>query len=191
MSTARAQSRPGRNKVIILDRDGTIVVDRHYLSDPDALEFEAGAAAGLRRMSDMGFRLVVITNQSGIARGFFSPATLDEIHGRLKQMLGAAGIRLDGIYYCPHAPDDECDCRKPKLGLMRQASLDLGFDMSESIVIGDKDSDIEFGDRAGALTMLVGKRGSRSASAFAPAYVVENLSEAADILSSIGSKTNA
>jgi D-glycero-D-manno-heptose 1,7-bisphosphate phosphatase len=98
---------------------------------------------------------------------------------------------LDGIYYCPHAPDDECDCRKPKLGLMRQASLDLGFNMSESIVIGDKDSDIEFGDRAGALTMLIGKRGSRSASAIAPAYVVENLSEAADILSSIGSKTNA
>ncbi len=191
MSTARAQLRPGRNKVIILDRDGTIVVDRHYLSDPDALEFEPGAAAGLLRMSDMGFRLVVITNQSGIARGFFSHARLDEIHGRLKQMLGAAGVRLDGIYYCPHAPDDECDCRKPKLGLMRQASLDLEFDMSESIVIGDKDSDIEFGDRAGALTMLIGRRGSRSASAIAPAYVVENLSEAADILSSIGSKTNA
>jgi D-glycero-D-manno-heptose 1,7-bisphosphate phosphatase len=171
-----------------LDRDGTIVVDRHYPSDPDALEFAPGAAAGLYRMSEMGFRLVVITNQSGIARGFFSLEKLQAIHERLKQMLGAIGVRLDGIYYCPHAPEDECDCRKPKLGLLRQASSDLGFEMSESIVIGDKDSDIEFGDRAGALTMLVGKREPQSPPAIAPGYVIENLGEAADIIASIGLK---
>lgn len=184
MSTQRARPRSGRSKVIILDRDGTIVVDRHYPADPDALEFAPGAAAGLYRMSEMGFRLVVITNQSGIARGFFSSEKLQAIHERLKQMLGAIGVQLDGIYYCPHAPEDECDCRKPKLGLLRQASLDLGFEMSESIVIGDKDSDIEFGNRAGALTMLVGKREPQSSSAIAPAYVIENLGDAADIIAS-------
>jgi D-glycero-D-manno-heptose 1,7-bisphosphate phosphatase len=169
-----------RNKVVILDRDGTIVVDRHYLSDPDALEFEPGAQAGLRRMSDMGFRLVVITNQSGIARGFFSLSRLAEIHERMRGMLHGIGVRLDGVYFCPHGPGDGCDCRKPGLGLMQQASRELGFEMSESIVIGDKDSDVEFGQRAGAITMLIAKPGARPSAT--PDYIVGNLSDAADIM---------
>jgi D-glycero-D-manno-heptose 1,7-bisphosphate phosphatase len=171
-----------RNKVIVLDRDGTIVIDRHYLSDPADLEFLPGAAVGLRKMSDMGFRLAVITNQSGIARGFFSLARLNEVHERLSQMLRSIGVRLEGIYSCPHGPEDGCNCRKPKLELMRQASKELGFDMSQSIVIGDKDSDIEFGRRAGATTMLVSQPGSRSAASPAPDFIVENLSAAADVI---------
>jgi D-glycero-D-manno-heptose 1,7-bisphosphate phosphatase len=173
-----------RNKVIVLDRDGTIVIDRHYLSDPAALEFEPGAAVGLRKMTDMGFRLVVITNQSGIARGMFSLARLNEVHERMRQMLRSIGVRLDGIYSCPHGPEEGCDCRKPNLELMRQASKELGFDMSQSIVIGDKDSDIEFGRRAGAVTMLIGQPGPRSPAAPAPDFVVENLNVAADIIGS-------
>jgi D-glycero-D-manno-heptose 1,7-bisphosphate phosphatase len=170
-------------KVVVLDRDGTIVVDRHYLADPDALEFEPGADAGLRRMSEMGFRLVVITNQSGVARGFFSLARLAEIHQRLQQMLQSISVRLDGVYFCPHGPQAGCDCRKPGLGLMRQASEELGFDMSQAIVIGDKDSDVEFGRRAGALTMLIAKPGSGETSTTGADYVVGNLNDAADILS--------
>ncbi len=165
---------------MVLDRDGTIVIDRHYLADPDALEFEPGAAVGLRKMAAMGLGLVVITNQSGIARGLFSPSRLEQIHERLKQMVQTAGARLEGIYFCPHGPEDGCDCRKPNLGLMRQASEELGFDMSESIVIGDKESDVEFGRRAGAVTMLVGTRGVPGATA--ADYVVANLEEAADII---------
>jgi D-glycero-D-manno-heptose 1,7-bisphosphate phosphatase len=172
------------NKVVVLDRDGTIVVDRHYLADPDALEFKPGAAAGLRRMSDMGFRLVIITNQSGIARRIFSLSRLEEIHARLRQMLDSAGVRLDGIYFCPHEPADACECRKPKLGLMRRASEELGFDMSEAIVIGDKESDVEFGRRAGAVTFLIGKPESPSISSTAADHVVEDLEEAADIIGS-------
>jgi D-glycero-D-manno-heptose 1,7-bisphosphate phosphatase len=171
------------SKVVVLDRDGTIVVDRHYLADPSALEFEPGAEAGLRRMSDMGCRLVVITNQSGIARGFFSLSRLEEIHDRLRQMLHSIGVRLDGIYFCPHGPGEGCECRKPNLGLMRQASEQLGFDMSESIVIGDKDSDVEFGRRAGAVTILIGKPEVQLSSSATPAHVVQNLKEAADIIS--------
>jgi D-glycero-D-manno-heptose 1,7-bisphosphate phosphatase len=174
------------NKVVVLDRDGTIVVDRHYLADPDALEFEPGAEAGLRRMADMGYKLVVITNQSGIARGFFSLSRLEEIHERLRQMLGSSGVRLDGIYFCPHVPEDACECRKPKLGLMRQASEELGFDMSESIVIGDKETDIEFGRRAGGVTMLIGKPAWRRLSSTTADHVVENLKEAAEIIGSRG-----
>lgn len=176
-------SRQAKDKVVVLDRDGTIVVDRHYLSDPAALEFEPEAELGLRRMADMGFRLVVITNQSGIARGFFSLARLDEIHNRMAQMLESIGAPLAGIYFCPHGPEDACDCRKPNLGLMRQASQELGFDMSEAIVIGDKDSDVEFGRRAGAVTMLVANPVSRSLSGSSADYVVENLNQAADIMS--------
>lgn len=133
-------------------------------------------------MYDMGRRLVVITNQSGIARGFFSPARLEEVHDRMRQMLNSIGVRLDGIYSCPHGPEEGCDCRKPALGLMRQASKELGFEMSESIVIGDKDSDIEFGRRAGAVTMLVGNPESRTSTAAAPDYIVANLNDAADIM---------
>jgi len=172
-----------RDKVVILDRDGTIVVDRHYLSDPDALQFEPWAEAGLRSMSDMGFRLVVITNQSGVARGLFSLARLAEIHDRMRQMLHAIGVALEGVYFCPHGPQEGCECRKPNLGLMRQASRELGFEMSRSIVIGDKDSDVEFGRRAGALTMLIAKPGARPASTTSPDHVVGNLKDAADIMS--------
>jgi D-glycero-D-manno-heptose 1,7-bisphosphate phosphatase len=174
-----------RNKVVVLDRDGTIVVDRHYLSDPDALEFEPEAEVGLRRMSDMGFRLVVITNQSGVARGFFSLSRLEEIHERMRQMLHCIGVRLEGVYFCPHGPGDGCDCRKPGLGLMRQASKELGFEMSQSIVIGDKDSDVEFGRRASAITMLIAKPGSRQSSTATPDYIVGNLNDAADIMSQL------
>jgi D-glycero-D-manno-heptose 1,7-bisphosphate phosphatase len=184
------QSRHG-HKVIVLDRDGTIVVDRHYLSDPDDLEFEPGAAAGLRKMTDMGFRLVVITNQSGIARGFFSLARLEEIHERLKQMMNSIGAPVEGIYYCPHRPEEGCDCRKPNLGLLRRASEELDFDMSESIVIGDKDSDVEFGQRAGALTIMIGKGGPRNQSSLNPSYFAENLNEAANFINSIGLSANA
>jgi D-glycero-D-manno-heptose 1,7-bisphosphate phosphatase len=171
------------DKVVVLDRDGTIVVDRHYLSDPDGLEFLPGAAAGLRKISEMGFRLVVITNQSGLARGFFSLSRLQEIHDRLKQMMLSIGAPLAGIYFCPHGPAEECQCRKPNLGLLRQASVELRFDMSKSIVIGDKDSDVEFGKRAGAVTILIGKPGVLPVSSAGPSYTVETLSDAADIIS--------
>jgi len=169
-------------KVVVLDRDGTIVVDRHYLADPEALEFEADAESGLRRMSELGYRLVIITNQSGIARGLFSVSKLEEIHQRLRLMLHEIGVPLAGIYYCPHGQKDACECRKPNLGLMRQAAEELGFDSSESIVIGDKESDVEFGRRAGAVTMLIAKSASRSVPSTAADYIVESLKEAADII---------
>ena len=174
------QSHQDPNKVIVLDRDGTIVVDRHYLKDPDALQFAAGAAVGLQRMRDLGYRLVLITNQSGIARGFFSLSTLAEVHERLKQMLNSIGVRLEGIYFCPHGPEEGCTCRKPQLGLMRQAAKELGFEMSRAIVIGDKASDIEFGQRAGAVTVLIGN--PESPSPVAPDFIAENLWAAADII---------
>jgi len=143
------------DKVVVLDRDGTVIVDRHYLSDPAGLELLPGAAEGLRRLSEHGYRLVIITNQSGVGRGLFSVARLDEIHDRFREMVTAAGARLEAIYYCPHVPEDECDCRKPRLGLFLRAAADLHFCPANAVVIGDKASDVEFGRRAGAKTVLL------------------------------------
>ncbi len=172
-----------RNKVIVLDRDGTIVVDRHYLSDPEDLRFEPRAELALRRMVDMGYRLVIVTNQSGIGRRLFSTDRLEEIHQRLRRMLEDNGTPVAAIYSCPHVPDDRCACRKPKLGLMTQAAGDLGFDMAKAIVIGDKDSDVEFGNRAGAVSILIRPASDAADSATAaPTYVVKDLAEAADVI---------
>jgi D-glycero-D-manno-heptose 1,7-bisphosphate phosphatase len=172
------------DKVVILDRDGTMVVDRGYLDDPAGLEFLPGAADGLRSLYSQGYRLVVITNQSGVGRGLFSIERVHAMNARLERMVEEAGAKLERIYFCPHAPDAGCDCRKPALRLIKQAAAELGFDPPAAIVIGDKESDVEFGRRAGAVTMLLGKRETRLSSSATPDYVVENLKEAADIMSS-------
>lgn len=185
MTRGRIESSPNPDKVVVLDRDGTIVVERNYLSDPEALQFAPEAETGLRSMRDMGFRLVIITNQSGIARGYITLSRLDEIHARLRQMLDSIDVPVAGIYFCPHGPGDACECRKPNLGLLRQASEELGFDVSKTIVIGDKESDVEFGRRAGGLTILIAKADARPASTAAD-FVAENLREAAAIIGQIG-----
>ena len=139
----------------MLDRDCTMIVERHYLSDPDGVELVPGAARGLSQLSEAGLGLVVITNQSGIGRGLFDEARLDLIHRRLCVLLEAEGVRLDGIYFCPHTPQDDCLCRKPGLRLLETAANDLGFDRQDCFVVGDKSCDIELGQRAGATTFLV------------------------------------
>jgi len=144
-----------KQRFVILDRDGTIIEERSYLSDPEQIKLIPGAAQALRELREMGFGLVVITNQSGVGRGFFSEARLQEIHERMGQMLEAEGAWLDGLYFCPHKPDDGCSCRKPAVGLFEKASAELSFDPQASIVIGDKGSDIEMGRRVRATTLLV------------------------------------
>jgi D-glycero-D-manno-heptose 1,7-bisphosphate phosphatase len=142
-------------RVALLDRDGTLIVERHYLSDPDAVELLPGAAEGLRRLRDLGFGLVVVTNQSGLSRGYFDLERLGQIHARLAALLGVEGIKLDGIYVCPHLPEHGCACRKPLPGLAHRAALDLSFDPRSSIVVGDKRCDLELGQAIGARTFLV------------------------------------
>ncbi|HEY6458486.1 MAG TPA: HAD family hydrolase [Steroidobacteraceae bacterium] len=154
----------GHDRVIVLDRDGTLVIDREYLRDPAGLEFMPGAAEGLRRLHAMGYRLIVATNQSGIGRGLYSVERLHEIHHRLTEMVHAAGAHLSGIYYCPHTPQAGCACRKPAPGLLLQAAAELGFEPASAIVIGDKSTDIEFGRRVGATTILLAPHGQAGAS---------------------------
>jgi histidinol-phosphate phosphatase family protein len=171
----------GEKKFVILDRDGTVIEERRYLSDPDDVALLPGAGAALRALRQSGFGLIVITNQSGVGRGFFNQSRLDEIHRRLEELLAAEGVSLDGIYVCPHTPDDNCACRKPAGGLLEQAGRELGFDPSATIVIGDKASDIEMGRRVGARTFLVRTGYGREIEAqdSAPDYIVDDLLAAA------------
>ena len=167
------------DKVIILDRDGTLVLDRGYMDDPALLEFAHGAADALRWWHEHGYRMVVITNQSGVARGYFSAERAEEMNVRLHDMVEELGFRLDRIYFCPHRPDAGCNCRKPALGLLRQAASELGFNPQRIVVIGDKQSDIEFGQSAGAKTILIAEDSSALTMLAQPDLVTSNLLNAA------------
>ena len=147
-------------KVALLDRDGTIIVDKVYLANPEDIEFAAGAIEGLRLLRDHSFRLVMITNQSGIARGYFDVATLHTIHDRLTDLLAAEGLALDGIYYCPHGPGDACSCRKPAPGMIERARADLGFAPADAVVIGDSSADMGAAAAAGVAGIRISADGS-------------------------------
>jgi D-glycero-D-manno-heptose 1,7-bisphosphate phosphatase len=134
---------------VFLDRDGTLIVDVGYPRDPDEVRFLDGALDALRALRAAGFLLVVISNQSGIGRGVITPAEADSVHARFSQGLAEAGITLDGAKYCPHSPDEGCDCRKPKPGMLLEAADELGIDLSASFMVGDKAADVEAGQRAG------------------------------------------
>jgi len=169
---------PTHGKVVILDRDGTIIIDRGYLKEDANIEFLPGAAQGLRWFYGHGYRLVVISNQSGVGRGLFSLDQLDVVHQRFHKMINALGVRLEQVYYCPHAPEADCDCRKPRPGLLLRAASELRFNPSDAIVIGDKSTDIELGRRVGAVTILIAPRLSRVGEP-TPDFVVADLAEAA------------
>ena len=140
---------------VFLDRDGTLIVEKHYLSDPAQVELIGGVAAALRRLRENGYGVAVITNQSGVGRGYFSPERLEAVHSRIRDLLAAEGARLDGIYVCPHTPDAGCACRKPASGLIEMAARDHQFDRQRSFIIGDKSCDIECGKHAGMVSILV------------------------------------
>jgi D-glycero-D-manno-heptose 1,7-bisphosphate phosphatase len=172
-------------RVVVLDRDGTVNVEKQYLSDPAQVELVPGAAEGLRHLASLGLDLIVITNQSGVGRGYFSQQTLDQIHERLGECLEAEGVELGAIYVCPHVPSDACACRKPRTALLERAARERGFDPREAFVIGDKSLDMEFGRRAGSTTLLVrtGYGAEAAAEIGLPAdYIVDDLREASRVI---------
>jgi heptosyltransferase-2 len=140
---------------IFCDRDGTINRDTGYVRTPDELELLPGVVESLARLNRAGARLVLVTNQSGIARGFLTPDTLTSIHAGLQTLLQAGGARVDAIYYCPHNPDEDCSCRKPQTGMVRKAVADLAIDLSQSYVVGDQKCDVELARRIGARSVLI------------------------------------
>jgi histidinol-phosphate phosphatase family protein len=137
------------NRAVFIDRDGTINRDVPYCSRPEDFELLPGAAEAIRLLNEHGFKVVVVTNQSGIARGYFTEEMLARIHDKMRTELARHGAHVDAIYYCPHHPDDNCDCRKPKPKMVLQAAEDLDIDLSQSYVIGDDQKDMELARRAG------------------------------------------
>lgn len=151
------------SRAIFLDRDGTINVERNYLYRCEEFAFIPGVPQALRRLQDSGYLLVVVTNQSGVARGYFNLADVEKLHEYMHHLLLEYGVTLDGVYVCPHHPagvkDNPfsivCDCRKGLPGMLLTAADDLAIDLSRSYMIGDKESDLEAGYSAGCHPFLV------------------------------------
>lgn len=143
------------HRAVFMDRDGTINREVGHVDRIEKLELLPGAAAAIRRLNEHGLKVIVVTNQSGVARGYFSERFVKALHRRFETALESQGARLDGIYYCPHHPDAACGCRKPAPGLLMKAAKDLGIDLQRSYVIGDKHGDVETARRAGTKSILV------------------------------------
>ena len=150
------------NRAVFLDRDGTINVERDFLHRPEEFHFIPGAAQAIRLLKEAGFRVIVVTNQSGIARGYYDEAALNRLHKYMDGELISFGASIDAYYFCPHHPeyssDDKgktCECRKPLAGMLFKAAADFSLDLSASFIIGDKLADVQAGLNAGCRPLLV------------------------------------
>ncbi len=143
------------NKAVFLDRDGTINKDVPYCASPEELCIYSEVPEGICLLKNSGFKIVVVTNQSGIARGYFTEETLKEIHNSMYHQLSQQGAVIDAVYHCPHHPDDNCDCRKPKTGMIKKAEKDFNIELEGSFMIGDSEGDILLGKNTGLTTICV------------------------------------
>jgi D-glycero-D-manno-heptose 1,7-bisphosphate phosphatase len=157
-----AAPRAGGRAAVFLDRDGTIIEDVNYLDSVDRIQWYPWSIDAIRALNAAGLAVVVTTNQSGVARGYFSEDTVVELHRALDRRLAEGQARIDAYYYCPHHPDGkvpdyrrECDCRKPAAGLVRRAAQELGLDPARSFVVGDRWRDIALARAVGARGLLV------------------------------------
>ena len=178
------------NKAVFVDRDNTIAKDVPYCSKPEDFELYPGTGESIRKLSEAGFKIILITNQSGIARGYFTKDMLNRIHRKMQADLAKCQAHIDYIYYCPHHPSDKCRCRKPEPGLIFKAAKDHNIDIQSSYFIGDSIHDIKAGNTAHCITILV-NRYAYSNEVLAenkvnPDYTVENFSEASKIVISRG-----
>lgn len=159
-------------RAVLLDRDGTLTEPRHHPRSPAELVLQAGVAAPLRRLQASGIALIVVTNQSAVARGHLTEQDLTGMHDHLRAALCSLGVALDGIYSCPHHPDGvipklalPCTCRKPEPGMLLRAARDLSLDLGRSWMVGDSATDVEAGRRAGCRTAWVGSHAVHEAAA--------------------------
>lgn len=164
-----------------IDRDGTLIEEKNFLSDPDGVVMIPGGAQGIMKLQAAGAKVVVISNQSGVARGYFGVEDVHLIEQRIQALLQEYGCQIDAFYFCPHHPDDGCDCRKPRLGLFHSAAADFKMPLSGTM-IGDKASDIEAGLSAGLTTILVRTGYGEKVvvnGELSPHFIAANLSDAA------------
>lgn len=169
-----------KQRAIFLDRDGTIIKEKHYLRDYSDVELIEGAVKGLKLLKKMGFKLVIITNQSGIKRGLITEDELEMVHRKLEELLLKKGVAIDGIYFSPDLPFEISRTRKPQTGLLKKAKEELGLQFRGSYSIGDKKEDIEMGKKKGLKTILVlTGYGRENSGKIKPDFVAENLLDAA------------
>lgn len=171
------------NKAIFLDRDGTINIDHGYVHQIDDFQFIEGSIEALRELKAMGYLLVLVTNQSGIARGYFSEQQFLQLTEWMDWSLADRGVDFDGIYYCPHHQEgigeykEDCDCRKPKAGMLLQAINELNIDPTQSFMVGDKKEDMQAGKGANVKTCVLVRTGKAvtKESELAADYVIESV----------------
>lgn len=144
-----------RRQAIFLDRDGTIICDVGYPADPGQVRLLPGVGDALKRLQEQGFFLVLVSNQSGIGRGWVTEGQAERVHQKVVSCLAGYGVQLDAAYYCPHTPEQKCICRKPSPGMLLQAAEDLKVDLAQCFLVGDKQSDISAGKQAGCHTILL------------------------------------
>ncbi len=146
-------------RAIFIDRDGTINIDKDFLADPEDLELIDGSADAVKLANELGLKVIIISNQSGVARGIMTARQVDAVNSRLVEMLNSRGGKVDAIYYCPHHPKYgghvNCECRKPNPGMLLRAKKELDLDLEKSFMVGDKWSDVKCGENAGTFTSLV------------------------------------
>lgn len=164
-------------RAVFLDRDGTMAKDVHYCRRPEDFRLFPNTAKAIKLLSEHGFKVIVITNQSGIARGYFTEEALAQIHEKMKAELAKEGAWIDGIYYCPHHPDDNCNCRKPKPKLVLQAAKEHDIDLKHSFVVGDLSLDIDMGKAVGCKTILLLDSPQEDMN-ISPDYIASDLLEA-------------
>ncbi len=183
--TVHLSRRPAKQQpAIFLDRDGTINRDIGYLSEPDQFEFLPNALPGLKRFQDLGYRLVIVTNQAGIGLGYFTKEDFYRVNKKMLAAVSQAGILIDKIYFCPHSKAENCPCRKPEIGLIQRAQEELNLDLSHSYFIGDSEIDIQAGARAGIKTILIQNETGLDPATMIPKpdFVVKDLLEAAAVV---------
>lgn len=172
-----------KNRAVFLDRDGVLMQDSNYVGHVDRVILIDHAPQALRRLQEAGYRLFVVTNQSGVGRGYFTREAVDEIHALLDQHFAQAGVKIDRYYICPHHPDDNCDCRKPKPKSLLAAAKEFDLDLARCFMVGDRASDIQCGLNARTRTVLVltGAGGETQVTGnVQPEYVARDIGAAVD-----------
>lgn len=142
-------------KAVFVDRDGTLITDLNYLTDPRRIQFYKNVYKGLKLLRKAGYKIIMTTNQSGIGRNYLTRARLNQIHIRFNRILRKNNTKIDGIYYCPHLPEKQCSCRKPRIGMVQRARRDFNIDLSRSFVIGDKSADVHMAWNFGGKGILI------------------------------------
>jgi histidinol-phosphate phosphatase family protein len=182
------------NKAVFLDRDGTINQEVNYLSKIEEIKILPKVPGAIKLLNENGFNVIIITNQSGVERGYFSLESLIKINDHIVAKLDSEGAKVDGIYFCPHHPDSGCNCRKPKTGLLEKAEKDFEIDLTSSYMIGDKFIDLATGKNVGCKTILVltgyGRQEllEKESWEFQPDYIADDLLNAVEWIIKEGGK---